>query len=228
MSSGNVMNPDPAERPKGSPNNAKKCYEFGHKNSRGLPCGANVIKGTTGCRRHAGKTLAKAKAEGAIRIAAQDWGLPADAPDVNLDHLILQMIALTKAMIDRYGAAIASTVEEAGGVLQQALIGEVWVSDEGGSHQSGEYTREMVKLWNGERDRLAGLVKMAKAAGVAERQIELAEQQGALLASVIKATLVDVAAHVAARFGGDAAELAREFEPFALARVAVLAGQVAG
>jgi len=48
-----------------------------------------------------------------------------------------------------------------------------------------------VELWNDERDRLTKLAKLALDAGIAERQVQLAERQGALIADLIRRVLDD-------------------------------------
>jgi len=49
-----------------------------------------------------------------------------------------------------------------------------------------------VKLWQDERKHLVDVSKAAISAGIEERRVKLAEQQGALLAGVIKAVLGDL------------------------------------
>lgn len=48
-----------------------------------------------------------------------------------------------------------------------------------------------VELWNDERDRVAKLAKLALDAGIAERQVQIAERQGALIADLIRKVLDD-------------------------------------
>lgn len=48
-----------------------------------------------------------------------------------------------------------------------------------------------MKLYNDERDRLARFSKLALDAGVAERQIQIAEQQGTILAQTLLAVFGD-------------------------------------
>jgi hypothetical protein len=78
-----------------------------------------------------------------------------------------------------------------GGV--SALIGHTWASaGEDGVYATGEAIRGLVKLEAEERDRAAGMAAKAAAAGIAERQVKLAEEQGRLVAQVIQGVLGDL------------------------------------
>jgi hypothetical protein len=77
-----------------------------------------------------------------------------------------------------------------GGV--SALIGHTYSSAEGaGVFATGEAIRGLVQLEAQERDRAAGMAAKAVAAGLATRQVELAERQGALVADLIRALFAD-------------------------------------
>jgi hypothetical protein len=83
-----------------------------------------------------------------------------------------------------------------GGV--SALIGHQYAADkEGGVFATGEAIRGLVQLEAQERDRAAGMAAKAVAAGLATRQVELAERQGALVADVIRGVLGDLGLDVA-------------------------------
>ncbi|RIK11182.1 MAG: hypothetical protein DCC49_01155 [Acidobacteria bacterium] len=56
----------------------------------------------------------------------------------------------------------------------------------------GTKTSVWVELYNTERNRLIAVTKAALDAGIAERQVQLAEAQGLMLASVIRAILDDL------------------------------------
>ena len=77
-----------------------------------------------------------------------------------------------------------------GGV--SALIGHTYSSSEDGVFAAGEAIRGLVNLEAQERDRAAGMAAKAVAAGLATRQVELAEKQGALVADVIRAVLTQL------------------------------------
>lgn len=77
-----------------------------------------------------------------------------------------------------------------GGVA--ALIGNTYGATNTGSvYATGEAIRGLAKLESEERDRCAGFAAKAIAAGLAERQVRLAEKQGALIADVLRAVLND-------------------------------------
>lgn len=82
-------------------------------------------------------------------------------------------------------------VFNSGGVA--ALIGHTYAADkEGGVFATGEAIRGLVQLEAQERDRAAGMAAKAVAAGLAERQVRLAEQQGLLVAQLIRGLLGDL------------------------------------
>jgi hypothetical protein len=78
-----------------------------------------------------------------------------------------------------------------GGV--SALIGQTYsAAGKGGYvYATGEAIRGLVTLEAQERDRAAGMAAKAVAAGLATRQVELAERQGALVADLIRSLLAD-------------------------------------
>lgn len=74
-----------------------------------------------------------------------------------------------------------------------ALIGAKYAADkEGGVFQTEEAIRGLVALEAAERDRCASMAAKAVAAGLAERQVRLAEQQGALVAGALRKILGDL------------------------------------
>lgn len=69
-----------------------------------------------------------------------------------------------------------------------ALIGNTYGdSKTGGIYATGEQIRGLADLEAKERDRCANFAAKAVAAGLAKRQVELAERQGALIASLLTA-----------------------------------------
>ncbi len=200
---------------KGSRNSARKCYEFGHRNKAGDPCGANVIKGTRGCWRHAGKSLAKAKAQGAVVVELERWGLTDKTVDPG--ETLLKLVTQSAARVEFYAGllqqayAAAERLREAeelpdggeqavtarldmervlntGGVA--VLIGHTYAGTQtSGVIATGEAIRGLAKLEGDERDRCANFATKAVAAGLAERQVRLAERQGELLAQALQMVL---------------------------------------
>lgn len=77
-----------------------------------------------------------------------------------------------------------------GGVA--ALVGNVYsASNSGALYATGEAIRGLTELEAKERDRCAVFAAKAIAAGLATRQVELAEKQGRLIADVLRAVLGD-------------------------------------
>lgn len=77
-----------------------------------------------------------------------------------------------------------------GGVA--ALVGNTYGASSSGSvYATGEAVRGLVVLEAQERERCAGWCIKAIAAGLAERQVRLAERQGALLADALRAVMGD-------------------------------------
>lgn len=232
---------------KGSPNAARKCFEFGHRNNRGEPCGANVIKGTSGCWKHAGMSKAKAKARGAVVVEVMKWGLG----DTTIDpgELLLRLVTQSAARVEFYSRLLGEAYEAAerlrkaqatpesdllgaetarmdlerilntGGVA--ALIGHTYAGTQtSGVIATGEKIRGLAQLEADERDRAANLAAKAVAAGLAERQVRLAERQGVMLLAVLQAVLSDP------EMG--ASEAQRALLPVLLERhVAAIAGRTA-
>jgi hypothetical protein len=214
-----------SDQVKGSPNGATKCFEFGHRNNRGEPCGANVIKGTTGCRRHAGKRPEKAKAEGAVVTELRRWGLTSQVDLVDPGQTLLKLVTqsasradfLAGLLGDAYDAAerlaAAERVPDGGDLLSAesarldlervlnhggvaALIGNTYAADkQAGIFATGEAIRGLQALENAERERCAGFAATAVKAGLAERMVRLAEQQGAMLATILVGALEDLGVH---------------------------------
>ena len=112
--------------------------------------------------------------------------------------VLLRMVTAAVVQAEGYGALIERKVQEAQTQygeefdLEKILVGEVWVTDDNGtSHKAGEYIRALLKLQGEWSDRAVNFASKAVAAGLAERQVRLAERQGALLASVMRAVMED-------------------------------------
>lgn len=73
-----------------------------------------------------------------------------------------------------------------------ALIGNTYsAANDGSIYATGEAIRGLADLEAKERDRCAAFAAKAVAAGLAKRQVELAERQGALIVQLLTATLAD-------------------------------------
>ncbi|GGM27008.1 hypothetical protein GCM10011608_09780 [Micromonospora sonchi] len=147
--------------------------------------------GTGRCKMHGGSTKShkvagqKALAEQAVKT----FGLPReiDPRDALLEE------------VHRTAGAVAWLHEQV-----QALTPDqvVWGKTEEVDKQAGEFpgvdtkhaaeVNVWVQLWRAERAHLVKVCEKAIGAGLEERRVRLAEQQGAMLAGVIKAILGDL------------------------------------
>lgn len=159
----------------------------------GKRCGKRAMNGITVCFQHGGK-LPSVRKKAAVRSTIAAWGL--DCPDVDPGEAMLRLVSQSAARVTHYGSEVAEMVAEAPN-LRVALTASVWRcepdADEDAvrTYKAGEYIRAMVELESEERDRLAKFCKIAIDAGLREREIDLAERQGAMLAVVLSKVLGD-------------------------------------
>lgn len=188
----------------------------------GMLCDAPAVSGTDLCRMHPGKSLEKHKAQGQVVVELSKWGITDKTLDPGVTLLQLMTQSFYRAQMyaglleEAYEAAerlrgadvgeLPESVDSradrdraaqdlqrvfaSGGV--SALIGHTYSSSEDGVFAASEAIRGLVTLEAQERDRAAGMAAKAVAAGLATRQVELAERQGALVADVIRAVLRDL------------------------------------
>jgi hypothetical protein len=158
----------------------------------GTPCAKRAIIGGRVCRAHGG-ALPGVKAKAMVRAQIMRWGLDAEPQDPG--ELLLQLVAQSAARVVEYARQLEEFVaeKEAQGIpLRNALIGEIWSNTtEGVPEKVGEALRGFVQAEASERDRCAAFCKTAIAAGLAERQVRLAEAQGAMLADVLRRVMRD-------------------------------------
>lgn len=178
-------NPDTVGR-----DSAPKCSRLRQRDKQ--PCQAKAIRGSepASCRKHMGRSLTAVRAEVAVREEVLRWGLGDTATDPG--ELLLRLVTQAAIRAEAYARELARVVDEKGD-LRKALTGDTYVATaEGEPVKTGEYIRAITKLEADERDRAAGFATKAVAAGLAERQVRLAERQGEILATVIKAILGDL------------------------------------
>jgi hypothetical protein len=119
------------------------------------------------------------------------WGLS----DVTVDpgETLLKLVTQSAARAQRYADELEKLVENSPS-LREALVADVWIPTEAGeSYKAGEYIRGLAKLEAEERDRCANFATKAIAAGLNERMVRVAEQQGTMLAAMVTAALVEAA-----------------------------------
>lgn len=161
------------------------------KLSGGNLCGAPAVAGTDLCTSHSGISRLKHKARGAVVVEVLNWGLGDTTVDPG--EVLLRLVTQSAARAEKYAAVVEQLVADNDGSLPKALTADSYtVSDTGMPVKTGEYVRAMARLEAEERDRCAGMATKAIAAGLAERQVRLAEKQGALIAQAIKAILDDL------------------------------------
>lgn len=160
----------------------------------GNQCGAWAIPGLTVCQWHGGATkAAQAKAtrtleRNAAQAAATRFGVPIDTTP---QQALLDEVQRAAGMVAYYG----TKAEEIAHRDTAALIRGVTREEAREGFQAGN-TRVIeaapnmwLTLWNDERDRLVRVSAAAIKAGIEERRVQLAEQQGQLIAAVIRRVL---------------------------------------
>lgn len=174
-------------------------------------CTQRPLAGIDRCRMHAGMSLAKAKAKGAVVVEARRWGLGDTTVDPG--EVLLRLVSQSAARCELYAHLLEQAYAAAerlrraretpqsdlleaetarldlervlntGGV--SVLIGHTYAGTQtSGVIATGEAIRGLARLEGDERDRCANFAKIAVAAGLAERQVRLAERQGAMLAAM--------------------------------------------
>lgn len=160
--------------------------ECGGKRKNGQKCHAPAIKGGTACWRHTPNP--KARANAAVRAELQSWGLHQQAVDPG--ETLLKLMTQAWYRIRDLQVETQRVIDDAP-TLRDALIGDAWIGTDDGPRKSGEYLRGLTVLEAQERERCAKWAAMALTAGLNERVVRLAEQQGQLIADVLRAVLAD-------------------------------------
>jgi hypothetical protein len=163
--------------------------------SAGRDCRNDAIKGATVCHKHGG-SAPHVRRNAAVRAELLSWGLndSTEDPGEVLLRLVTQSAHRAAFYADLLEQQYESTEETTllpAGVA--ALIGHKIgaAGKDGVLYEAEEAIRGLVQLEAMERDRCARFAKTAIDAGIAERQVTLAERQGALIADVLRAVLAD-------------------------------------
>ncbi len=159
----------------------------GHKRD-GNPCGQWPRHGARVCKRHGGNApQVRAAADRRVQQAAAEkavatYGLPREvAPDVAL----LEEVHRTAGHVTWLAGKVADLSDED---LTWGVVEEVdkRATEFGGTDTTSKAVPNVwLQLYQQERKHLVLVCKAALDAGIAERQVKLAEQQGALLAGAI-------------------------------------------
>jgi hypothetical protein len=157
-----------------------------HSTRTGEQCKKWAVDGATVCLAHgAGAGQVRNKAN--VRAEVFRWGL-GDAT-VDPGETLLRLVTQSAARAQRYADELEALVEESPS-LREALVADIWVQPEHGeSYKAGEYLRGLAQLEAQERDRCANVAAKAIAAGLAERQVRLAERQGEQMMAAVTAAL---------------------------------------
>lgn len=160
------------------------------KNRAGGPCKKWPVKGALVCESHGGKAPQVA-ARARVRAELMAWGL--DAPTVDPGQTLLRLVSQSAARAEAYATELFAQLDaDTDGQLKAALVAEIWIpTDDGVRYKAGEYIRALALLEAQERDRCANFCRIAIAAGLAERQVRIAEQQGQLLAGILREIIGD-------------------------------------
>lgn len=178
------------EHGKSRPGHGPKC---GGTNRAGQPCGNTAGKGTDhvgigNCKNHGGSTPTQRRSAQieTARRAVTTYGLPREVtPDVALLE-----------EVHRTAGHVAWLAEIVAAIEQEDLVwGKTEEVDKNATEFGGVDTtyKAIPNIWltlyQQERKHLAAVAKAALDAGIAERQVKLAEQQGQLLAKAIRCVL---------------------------------------
>jgi hypothetical protein len=136
-----------------------------------------------------GKSLDVVRAARAVREEVVAWGLGDTKTDPG--ELLLRLVTQAAIRADAYARELERVVEEADD-LKKALTGDTFAATDVGAVKTGEYIRALTQLEANERDRAANFATKAIAAGLAERQVRLAERQAELAARFVHAVLADL------------------------------------
>jgi len=168
------------------------------KRSNGTPCSKWPMKGQTVCRNHGGASpQAKAAAERRIQSvdaerAVITFGLPRE---VDPRDALLEEVYRSAGAVDWLSAQVRALSSD------EVTWGKAEESADDVKYKAG--VNVWVQLHQQERAHLVRVAKEAINAGIEERRVRLAEQQGAMLAGVIKNILgdLDLSADQQARVG---------------------------
>lgn len=166
--------------------------------SNGEPCRAYAVRGATVCVTHGGaspQVRAAAARRQAEEKAAKTMRLFAAPVDIDPAHALLELVQWTAGEV-RYWRAeverIAADTPDALTWSRQAHEDGYTSGDQGGPFEKS--TEQAVphvayRMLTDAQDRLAKYAAAALRAGVEERRVRLAEDQGALVAQVIRRIL---------------------------------------
>jgi hypothetical protein len=167
-----------------------------------VPCGGWPIRGSfpPKCRMHAGVKAAKAKAEGARRLAMGEALVELQklghSVEIDPSEAMLEMVfeaagnvAVLRRLVQGLSHELAGVAleENAEGGVQ--IVPAIAASSGSTSKLNEALPHVFVVMYNDERERLVKWAKACRDAGVDERRVELAEKQARLMADAFRAVL---------------------------------------
>lgn len=166
------------------------------KRTDGEPCRRWPVEGSDKCHQHLFNPHARAYA--AVRAEVLRWGLG----DANIDpgETLLRLLSQAVNRAEHYAELLEEQYRLAAEghddtdlpVGVTALIGHKYaLTREGDAVPVEEAIRALVELESTERDRAARFAGLAISAGLAERQVRMAEQLGPRIAAALKDILSD-------------------------------------
>lgn len=172
------------------------------KRTNGTPCNAYAVKGLKVCRVHGGSSKrAKAAAarrveeEKAKRVAANELQRFRAGTDVDPAAKLLDMLYVAAGEERVWGEQVQRLRETAPHKLTAVQTRISVGKDRGGTTELRHVDATVAveyRLWTEAQERVAKFAAAALRAGVEERRVKLAEDQGALVAQVIRGVLNDL------------------------------------
>lgn len=158
----------------------------GAKKRNGEPCGAPAGSGTDHlgigcCKHHGGSTpnhVKSANVEKANR-AAETFGLPRE---IDPHTALIEELHRTAGIVAWYGQQIAALED---GQFHESIGGS-------GGGETQQELHVFVRALERERKHFTDVARVCISVGIEERRVQLAEQQGQLLAEVIRGVLEDL------------------------------------
>jgi hypothetical protein len=154
------------------------------------------LSGSDKCKQHLPNPLARKKA--AVRAELARWGL--GDTDIDPGEVLLRLVSQSANRAEFLSGLLQEQYErvEAGEdtttlpARLSVFVGRTFALNRDGTPVPiAEAIRALVQLEGEERDRCANFAAKAVAAGLAERQVRLAERQGEMIAEVLRAVLGD-------------------------------------
>lgn len=160
----------------------EKCIKTTRNGERaGERCGNWPIDGATVCAKHGG-SAPQVRRTAAVRAEIAKWGLGDSTVDPG--EMLLRLLSQSASRAEMYALELEQLVGESDS-LRSAVIGRVW----GEFGEQGEYVKGLVTLEMQERKFCGDLAVKAVAAGLAKRQVEIAEAHARMMMAALDAAL---------------------------------------